>query len=163
MVPPELQEITLKLSIGRKASDAGFTVLELLVVLVLLSLTTLAVAISMPDIYDRASVDRAATTLERELEAIADEAARTGQDQTVKLAQVGTSLTVQTGKDSFAIGSAIAARWTAAVEAGSNQNQAVIAFWGLGGASGGTFELSRGTAQATIDIDWLTAKVQRRK
>ena len=158
-----VREKTLKLSIGKKASDAGFTVLELLVVMMLLSLTAIAVAVSIPDVFDRMSIDRAANRLELELVRVAGEASRTGQDQTITLGQVGSSITVQTGDHTFEVGSAIEAKWTTAVEAGSNQDQAAIVFWGLGGASGGTFELLRGTAQATIDIDWLTANVQRRK
>jgi general secretion pathway protein H len=153
----------LKSSIGRKPSDAGFTVLELVVVMMLLSLTAVAVVVSIPDVFDRMSVDRAADRLELELSGIADDAARTGQDQTVTLEQIGPSLTIQTGSHTLELGSAIAARWTAAVEAGSNRDRAAIVFWGLGGASGGTFELLRGEAQAAIDIDWLTARVQRRR
>ena len=153
----------MKLSIGKKAGDAGFTVLELLVVMMLLSLTAIAVAVSIPDVFDRMSIDRAAHRLELELAGVAGEASRTGQDQTITLWQIGSALMVQTGDHTFEIGSIIEAKWTAAVEAGSNQDRAAIVFWGLGGASGGTFELLRGPAQATIDIDWLTARVQRRK
>jgi general secretion pathway protein H len=152
----------LELSIGKERSDPGFTVLELLIVMMILALTAVAVAVAIPDVFDRMSVDRAADRLERELTAIAEEALRTGQDQTVTLRQLGSSLTAQTGDRTVELGSAIAAKWTAAAEAGSNQERAAIVFWGLGGASGGTFELLRGNAQATIDVDWLTARIQRR-
>jgi general secretion pathway protein H len=152
-----------RLSIGRKTHEAGFTLLELLVVLMLLSLTAVAVALSIPDISDRMVVGRAANRLEAELENLAETATRSGTDQPAVLTLIGSSLTLQAGDRVFVLDPTIEAKWTAAVEAGSNQERATIMFWGLGGASGGTFELQRGAAETAIDVDWLTGKVKRRK
>jgi general secretion pathway protein H len=152
-----------RLSIGKRANEGGFTLLELLVVLILLSLTAAAMALSIPDIADRAVVSRAANQLEAELGNLAEATTRSGRDRAAALTQVGSSLTLQAGDRVFLLDPTIEAKWTAAVEAGSNQEQGTIVFWGLGGASGGTFELRRGTAEAAVDVDWLTGKVKRRE
>ena len=158
---PGDREKTWMYPTGKRAGDPGFTVLELVVVMALLATAAIAVTVWIPDISDRAAVDRAATVLERELWRVADDARRTRDDRSVSLQGHAQSLILVAGSRIVALDPSLTATWIAASEAGSNASQGTITFWGLGGASGGTFEVSRGRAHAKINVDWLTARIQR--
>jgi prepilin-type N-terminal cleavage/methylation domain-containing protein len=149
------------LRIGRRAGENGFTVLELLVAMSLLAMVTIAVAMQLPDVSDRIAVGRAANLVEAELSGAASTAARTGRDQIVTLEFVDSSLRLRVGERTITLDPSLIASWTAAAEVGSSQSQGSIAFWGSGGASGGTFKVLRGRSQNSLEVDWLTAKVKR--
>jgi prepilin-type N-terminal cleavage/methylation domain-containing protein len=157
----EVQERVLISQISRPAGDAGYTLLELLVAMSLLSLVAVAVMVWVPDLSDRAAVDGAANLLERELSRVSATASREGHDQTAAVRGLGSAVAFEIGGKAFEIDPRIRIRWTAARETGTNEAEGLIVFWGRGGASGGTFELSRGRRLATIEVDWLTARVRR--
>lgn len=150
-------------TIGMHRNDAGFTILELVIVFVVFALMAKSIMIWMPQFSDRAAVAHAASLLERELNRAAVVAARTGHDQSIQLRETNTSWGLLSAGRLIGFDPAVKARWTAAKEIGTSTEQATIVFWAVGGASGGILELSRGRAAESIDIDWLTAKTRRRR
>jgi general secretion pathway protein H len=147
----------------RACDEGGYTLLELLLVIALLSMAAAAAIIWVPDVSDRLAVARAADHLERELMRIAQEAMRSGRVRTVAVTSGSGFNRMNAGPQTIELDSTVSVGWTAAIEAGSAADRGVIAFLGTGEASGGRIELRRGQAVAEIGIDWLTASVQRRR
>jgi general secretion pathway protein H len=145
---------------GKSSNESGFTLLELVVVMVLLALASVLGALSVPQIGDRLAVARTASRIERELANVAADAMRTGRDRSVIFTKTESMQALETGQRTERIDPTIAADWVAAAETGSDSSRGVIAFFGTGGASGGKLELARGDARAVIEVDWLTARVR---
>lgn len=141
--------------------ERGFTLFELLVVIALIALVSTVGSVWLPDILDRIVLARAEYQVERELSRVAFYARRTGQDQRVQLDTRGDQVVLKTADSHVNLDRSIKASWIAAAEAGSSEDSASIVYFGTGGASGGRLELSRGKAQTTIVIDWLTGTIRR--
>jgi general secretion pathway protein H len=142
-------------------NDRGFTLLELLIVMALLSMTAALALAWTSGLADQIAVTRSADTVERELSRLSVKATSTGQDQIVVLQTSGSTPSLNLGDRLLELASDVVLNWKAAAEAGTNNDRAVIAFFGAGGASGGSIEIARGGAQAKLEIDWLSAKVRR--
>lgn len=142
-------------------NDRGFTLLELLIVMALLSMTAAIALAWSSGLADQIAVTRSADTLERELSRLSVKATATGQDQLVVLQTSGSATSLQLGDRVLELTPDIVLNWKAAAEVGTNNNRAVIAFFGAGGASGGSIEIARGGALAKVEIDWLSAKIGR--
>jgi general secretion pathway protein H len=148
----------------RKARDeGGYTLLELLLVIGLMSVAATAAVIWVPDVADRMAVARSADRIERELTRVAREAMRGGRVRTVTVSSANGFNRMDVGDGAIELDSTVSVAWTAAIEAGSAADRGVIAFLGTGEASGGRIELRRGQAVAEIEVDWLTAGVHRRR
>lgn len=147
--------------VGRRdAPNAGFTLVELLVVLAIVAVATAAVprvVAGLPGVRLRAAADEMAAVL-RELHG---EAIRR---------QTATELTLDPAARVYVLSTAAAPRPlpeivaeaafvpAAAVPAA---RPAGIRFYPDGSASGGTVRLVRGNLTAAIGVDWLTGRVTR--
>lgn len=147
-------------SLVRSGSDDGFTLLEVLVVMALLSLAAVMGALWLPDVGDRIVLARTASQLEQSLARLSADALQTGLDRSAVIARDGATQTFQIGGAIDRLDASISLSWIASVEAGSDRDQGKIIFFGTGGATGGKLELTRGNARAAVDIDWLTANVR---
>lgn len=145
----------------RNAGDSGFTLLEVLIVLALLSLATATAIVWAPGAFDRVALERTASRIERELTRLGAQAATTGQDQIAAIDVSTMPPTLRVGAEIMAIDSDTELRWVAAQEAGSDDERAMIIFFGSGGASGGTIALNRNISRVAIEVDWLTASIRR--
>jgi prepilin-type N-terminal cleavage/methylation domain-containing protein len=143
------------------AADRGFTLIEILVVIVLMALAGLAALFWVADLSDRAAVARSADRAERELSLVARQAGASGYDATVALDTSETVPRLEMLNASVELDASVLMRWTAAAETGSSTERALITFFGVGGASGGRIEFVRGNARAIVEVDWLTAKIRR--
>jgi general secretion pathway protein H len=142
-------------------NDAGFTLLELLIVMALLAMAAVTAVFWVPDLGDRILVARSADLVEQELGRIAREASATGYDRIVSLQTSNGVTNLEYGERSVELDPSISISWTAAAEAGSRVQHAKIAFFATGGASGGNIELVRGNSRAVLEVDWLTGKIRR--
>lgn len=145
----------------RNSAEAGFTLLELLVVLALASLMASAAILWVPGMGDRMAVAKTADKIERLLSGAEMAAVRSGSDRQVTLdMQSNRYLLVATDK-TLEIDPSVIVRWVSAAEAGSGSLRGAIAFFGTGGSSGGRIEVRRGSFLVAVEVDWLTGKVRR--
>lgn len=133
--------------------ETGFTLLELLIVMTLLALFSVAGSVWAPRYFGRASLDRAASNLERDLSKIAERARESGKDQSVQI--TGEMRARYAGYDN------VSWRWIAAKDAGTTEDAWAVTFFGTGGASGGAIELSSEYGRTVLSVDWLTGHVHR--
>jgi general secretion pathway protein H len=145
---------------AKRGSDAGFTLLELLIVIAVLSLAATVGAAWLPDVGERLAVARSASQLEQMLARLAADALHTGLDQTAVVANTGAKQAIKAGGSLHRFDAGTTVSWIAAAEAGSDGDRGTIVFFGTGGATGGKLELVRGSARVAVEIDWLTARVQ---
>lgn len=146
---------------GSRNSDAGFTLLELLVLLALLSIVTMATVVWVPGLGERMDVARAADLVERVLMEAATDASTTGRERRVLFRNGADRSIVGTHDRSVAIDGGVSVDWETASEAGGDRSRGVIVFFGAGGASGGRIEITKGHSRAAVEVDWLTGKVRR--
>lgn len=143
------------------AAQAGFSLLETLVVLTILSL---AAAIAAPALFDRTgarAVTRSASEAAALLRRARAEAALSGSDAVVEVDLKAKSLS---------------ATWTdrklllpddMRIEAITAQEEVVVAdrapfrFFADGGATGGELRFSLKRAEARVGVDWLTGRISR--
>ena len=145
---------------GTSRSESGFTLLEVLVVITLLSLAALAGMVLLPDIGDRLAVAKSVAQLERVLSRVAADSIRTGHDRTAVVEKTGAMQRLDAGGEVAQLDHTVSIEWLAAAETGADSRQGVVTFFGTGGASGGKFELARGNVRAVIEVDWLTARIR---
>jgi prepilin-type N-terminal cleavage/methylation domain-containing protein len=146
--------------IGVHRNDSGFTLLELLVVITLLSIATLSGVLLLSDVGDRMAVARSAAQMEAALLALAGEASVTGYDRSAVFTRQGLARDEQNGKQIGQTESGISLDWIAAADVSSSAERGVVTFFGTGGTSGGKFVVARGGVRATIEIDWLTSRIR---
>jgi type II secretion system protein H len=146
---------------GRIPKDYGFTLLELLVAMALLSIASVLVLAWLPSMADRLAVDQSARQIDRVLSRAASEAKSTGSDQIVTFDLSGRTPTLVAGNRIVELDPSIEMKWFAAREVGSDSERSAIVFLATGGASGGSVTLRRGEAQTSIAVDWLTGNPRR--
>jgi type II secretion system protein H len=146
---------------GRTPSDHGFTLLELLVAMALLSIVSVLMLAWLPSVADRVAVDQSARQIDRALSHAAVQAKSTGSDQIAVFSLSGRTPTLIAGDRTIALDPSIEMTWLAASELGSNSERSAIVFLATGGASGGSVTLGRGEARSRIAVDWLTGNTRR--
>ena len=147
--------------IGAAATDQGFTLLELLIVLCLTGLVSGALAFAIGGALDRASFERTAADLENEFGRMASLARQTGLDQTVLLQRRGEASELVFGPKVVGIAEPFSVELTSALEARLVGKSYAVVFFGAGGSSGGTVKLTDGKGEGSISIDWLSGRVRR--
>jgi prepilin-type N-terminal cleavage/methylation domain-containing protein len=146
---------------GTIADDRGFTLVELLVVLALLSLAAVMTLTWLPGLQDRWAVDRTSQQVTRILSRAANVARTTGADQVVGFAAENGPRLVYGGRTS-ALDPSVDMKWLGASGIGVSADLGAIVFLATGGSTGATIELSRRGARADLEIDWLTGNVRRK-
>jgi type II secretion system protein H len=147
--------------IGRTPDDYGFTLLELLVAMALLSIVSVLVLAWLPSMADRLAVDRSARQIDRVLSRAASDAKSTGSDQIATFDLSGRLPTLAAGNRTVELDPSIAMKWLAASEAGSDAERSAVVFLATGGASGGSVTLRRGEASTSVKVDWLSGATRR--
>lgn len=137
--------------------QSGFTLVEMLVVMALLALAATAGSFLVLDSGDRIKVGRAADRVEQVLLLLGDQAARSGEDR----AAAFTGHLLSSSSGIVELPADVTLRWTTAIEAAGGSESPAIVFFGTGGASGGTLEMTKGRASAVIEVGWLDAKIHR--
>ncbi|AMB86064.1 type II secretion system protein GspH [Pseudomonas agarici] len=135
----------------------GFTLLEMLVVILIISIGTSLLAHSVTGGLDNARERQAKRELSLALRSVRSQAVLSGQP---------TTLHFDLRRDSYRIGhqaehflpEGMHLRLTTAVDLSSSRDGAVE-FYPDGGSSGGNVYLERGPNSWRVDIAWLTGKV----
>lgn len=138
-------------AIGRRKSEAGFTLIELMVVLAILTLVYAIVFPTVTMFFDRPRTERAGDALAVALtEARADAIARVQSRRFI----------VETGHRSWRYGdrrgAAPAGTILELTSAGAIGNG--IVFYADGSSSGGHIMLRSGEAARIVTVDWLTGR-----
>jgi general secretion pathway protein H len=145
------------------AADKGFTLLELLIVMSVLSATT-AVVISLSAARKTdLALQKISFGILKDLRHAAAEARRLGRDQRVLIKADGEETLIEFPRKSVPITKEFSLAWKVAAEAGSSERSAVIVFFAAGGSSGGSVVVSSRASRTTIDVDWLTSRIHLRE
>lgn len=139
----------------RKA-DSGFTLLELLISIAILSLGSALGALWLPNMLDRMSLTRDVGAIDRLLASALLDARKTGRDQIVSIQSDGDGTIIKGPSSSITLQRGTTAQWTAAAEIGSDVKHGSILFFGTGGSTGGRISLVRDHARQSVAIDWLS-------
>ena len=145
---------------GASRTDSGFTILEFLIVICIAGIMSASLAIWMDNTFGRSELVKTMAQLESELGRAASLARQTGRDQLVRIKPTDISTDFEFKDKVVRIADPVKAGWVAAAEVGSSEELATIVFFGAGGSSGGTLELTDGPQKASISVDWLTARVR---
>lgn len=144
---------------GRAATDAGFTLLELLVVIVIAGLVIGAVALRARAGDPRLALDRQAGRVADALRAARSEAILT--DRTVRFVIDRRTRRWHTAAAHGVLPASLHLGFRGVVARGGARDarNGVIVFDGDGSASGGRILLAGKGGRAAIDVDWLTGAV----
>lgn len=137
--------------------EEGFTLLELLVVLVLAGLLTAAVSFAFPAIRT-VSLDKIASQLVSELRTVRNTAILIDEAVDFEISVDGRAFRTPQGEGSLP--KDIELTVTSARELG-NDDWSVVRFYPEGASSGGTVAVMRGDERVKIVVNWLTSRIER--
>ncbi|MEQ9640276.1 MAG: GspH/FimT family pseudopilin [Alphaproteobacteria bacterium] len=138
--------------VGR--SQAGFTLLELLVVLAMLALVYAVAIPTRPAAWRGGDVAGAARTLAQDLRAA--RATAIAQRREVAVAVDPVALTYRVDR----IETALPARDVETLTVSLAPGERTVRFLPDGSASGASLTLRHGDAATTVNVDWLTGRVE---
>lgn len=139
--------------------DSGFTLLELLAVLAIVSLTTVLLAFPMAERSRRAqSVRSAAIDLAAMLQSAHAEAKRSNMEQRTVIDLTARRFWTVGGSRPHALPPDLTAAYDVPAAEQAAEGMASIRFRPDGSSSGGTVRLSGQRQSAIIAVDWLTGR-----
>ena len=143
----------------KKRSSEGFTLLELLVVLVILGLMSTVVLVALPGSRETLDIKAAARGVMIQMIESRNQAIRTSRDVRFFLNIAQGEFWTEDSDSPQKIPEGVEMEvYTAKSEQGEN-NTAAIRFFPDGSSTGGYVRLSRGKTIYRIDVNWLTGKV----
>ncbi len=137
----------------------GFTLIELMVVLVIIVLGTSIVAINFASGNDRAELKAAARDVVSALRYARGEALMDHEETTVDFDLESNSYTVSGREKTYGIPESIGLTIVTAESELTGQDQGSIRFYADGSSTGGRVNLTAGAAKWQIDINWLTGHI----
>jgi general secretion pathway protein H len=153
-------EKIMSLETGRWHQNQGFTLLELIVVLVIMVIGFAAVGINLSSGNDSTELKSAARDIVSALRFARGQALMTHQESTVSLDLAENSYTV-TGRDEvYAIPQTVDVSLVTAQTELNGQGQGNVRFFADGSSSGGRITLERAKQAWKIDINWLTGLIE---
>tara|TARA_R110002072_G_scaffold94046_1_gene208173 strand:+ start:272 stop:748 length:477 start_codon:yes stop_codon:yes gene_type:complete len=139
---------------------AGYTLAELLVVLVIVGLTLTFVAPRLFFTSEASQVRRAAETLELSARAARAAARLTGRDAILVVDVDARRAWVEPDGQAYTLPDSVDIRATVA-ESELDEERAAIRFFAEGGSTGGTYEVEAGDTMLIVQIDWITGLTSR--
>ncbi|MDP2901653.1 MAG: GspH/FimT family protein [Methylovulum sp.] len=134
----------------------GFTLIELIVVLVIVLLGFSAIAISLSSGNDSAEIKASARDIVSALRYARGQALMAHEETTVDFDLENNSYTVSNRDKVYTIPDAISLTVVTAQSELTGQGQGNIRFYADGSSTGGRVTLERDKAKLQIDINWLT-------
>ena len=141
----------------RKTKHGGFTLLELLVVLVVMALAYGLVAPSLAALFDGPRLDDAARRLTGALREARGTAVAEGR--TIRFQPLPDGHGWRFGSRIGNVDERVVLSWRGAPAAGGPDGAPAILFFAAGGSGGGRLELATGTRRRLISVHWLTGRV----
>ena len=138
----------------------GFTLVEMIVVLVIIVLGTAIVSFNFSSGNDRTEIKAAARDVVSTLRYARGESLIIHRETTVDFDLSGNSYAVSSQDRVYTIPETIALTIVTAESEMTGQDQASIRFYPDGSATGGRITLERSTAKWQIDINWLTGHIE---
>lgn len=135
---------------GKPSNSAGFTLLELMVVVALIALLTAVVPVAFNRVFPAQELRVHAERIAGELRHLQGQAVASGRTQSLRGAADGRSIQTSLREKPFELPSRITAQIGP---------QAVI-FYGDGSSSGGTLRLHSGERELVITVSPLTGRVR---
>lgn len=140
------------------APASGFTLLEVLAVLVLIGIAITVTAFSLDGGLDRARLDASARDIAAALRHTRTQALVEHRPQWFTL-DLNARTFASPGRDPQGIPGGTALHVTSAAEDVQHPGEARIRFFPDGSSTGGNIELVRKHREIRIDVDWLTGAV----
>ena len=140
------------------APASGFTLLEILAVLVLIGIAITVTAFSLDGGLDRARLDASARDIAAALRHTRTRALVEHRPQWFTL-DLNAHTYTSPGRDAQAIPRGTVLHVTSAAEDVQHPDEARIRFFPDGSSTGGNIELTRKHREVRIDVDWLTGAV----
>jgi len=137
----------------------GFTLIELMVVMVIMILGTAVVGINFSSGNDRTEMKAAARDIVSALRYARGEALMEHRETTVDFDLEENSYTVSGRDKIYRIPETIDLTIVTAQSELTGQGQGSVRFFADGSSTGGRVTLERGTAKWQIDINWLTGHI----
>ena len=137
-------------------NEQGFTLIELIVVLVIVILGFSAIAISMSSGNDSAEIKASARDIISALRYARGQALMTHEEITIDFDLEDNSYTVSNRDKIYSVPDEISLTVVTAQNELTGQGQGSIRFYGDGSSTGGRVTLERDKAKLQIDINWLT-------
>lgn len=143
---------------GRRPREAGFTVIELIVVVALLALAYALVAPSISAVFDRPRLDNAARQVAGSLREARATAIETFRD--TRFAVLADRRSWRSGERTGAVAEGIQLSLERRDRGGSGAGAAgEIVFFPDGSSTGGRVVLRRGDRVRVVAVEWLTGRV----
>jgi len=139
---------------------SGYTLAELIVVLVIIGLTLAFVAPRLISSSDLSQVRSAATTIEQAARMARTQARLTGRETRLVIDVDQLHITIEPDGQEFALPTDVSISAIVA-EAELDNELAGVRFFADGGATGGTYSLSLEDAAIDVSIDWITGLARR--
>lgn len=142
------------------AERSGFTLLEMLVALTILSLATIGVGFAAPGFQQRLEIRQAAARLDTMLVRARNEAQRLGTVSAIKFDPGSRSLALVLHGISYRLPDGIELSILGGAF-GDDPDAPSIAFLGDGSSTGGVIELRSGEFRVLRRIGWLTGRIEK--
>lgn len=140
-----------------RGSNAGFTLIEMLAVIVLIAIAATVAAVSLRG-RGQGQLDVAAQRVAAGLRDTRTRAMATGKPQWFSV-DLRARTFAAPGRDPRALPADTKVQVTSAAEDAGSAGVARIRYFPDGSSSGGNIELSRARREVRIDVDWLTGAV----
>lgn len=141
---------------------AGFTLLEVLLVMALVAAVSLLATVAMSGGLQRMQLRSAANEVAAQLRFTRAVAIASGQPQRFTIDPVARTWTAPRQR-SGTVPQQMDVRFTGARELQPSAGEGAIWFFGDGASSGGRVQLQAGAAQWQIDVAWLTGQVRLKR
>lgn len=138
----------------------GFTLLEMLIALAILSLATAFGGLALPGMRQRAELRQATTRVDALLKEARAAALYSGVTTIIRFDANTNKLTLPLQEKAYVLPQSVTFTVTGA-RSGTRSDQPKILFLGDGSSSGGVIELRSGALGVVRRIGWLTGRIDR--
>ncbi len=158
---PKAGKARMPISVARSGDPrSGYTLAELLVVLVVIGLAVAFVAPRLFATSDAAIVRTAADTIELAARTARTQARLSGRESRLVIDVDARQITIEPIDRDFSLPREITIRATVA-ETELDDELAAIRFFPDGGATGGRYDLQSDDAELSVSVDWITGLSSR--
>lgn len=142
------------------ADQSGFTLLEALIALAILSLATVGVGLAFPQLQQRIEMRQATARLDRLLEKARDDARSDGRSSLIRFDPAARVLELTPRSMSYRLPKGVELSVVGGAF-GEDPEKPSIAFLSDGSSTGGVIELRSGALKTVRRVGWLTGRIDK--